>query len=207
MLSADSPRLSAWWSIWTQPRVTMQRIVERDARRGVVALAGLAGFHEALNRVSIRSAGDHLDLSVMLLAVAIAGPLVGIFSLYVGAAILSWTGKWIGGNAPVLNIRAAIAWSSVPFILALVLWVPQVLLFGREMFRTETPRMDASPNLVLAFAVIGIGVGIWHVVVFLKCLGQVQGFSAWRALTNAFLGGLVVIAALFAVIGGWSWLD
>ena len=28
---------------------------------------------------------------------------------------------------------------------------------------------------------------MWAFVVFLKCLGQVQGFSAWKALGNTLL--------------------
>lgn len=207
MLSTANPHRDAWWSIWTQPRRTVQRIVESDARKGVIALAGLAGFHEALNRASMRSTADQVDMPVVLLVVAIAGPLVGIVSLYVGGALLHGTGKWLGGKASIENVRAALAWSAVPFILALLLWVPQSLLFGAELFRTETPRMDASPTLALAFGFLGITIWIWYAVVFLKCLGQVQGFSAWKAMANAFLGGVIALVAIVGVVLVWSWLQ
>ena len=41
--------------------------------------------------------------------------------------------------------------------------------------------------------------GIWAFVAGLKCLGEVQGFSAWKALGNGLLAGLV-IAAPFIVL-------
>ena len=43
-------------------------------------------------------------------------------------------------------------------------------------------------------------VGRWSIVVFLKSLGQVQGFSAWKALGNVVLAMLAVIL-LIIVIG------
>ncbi|MGO8989197.1 MAG: YIP1 family protein [bacterium] len=128
-----------------------------------------------------------------------------ILPQYLAGALIRWTGKWIGGQAPSQNIRAAIAWSSVPTIWALILWIPQLVLFGQELFTTETPRIHASPSLgfiSLGFVAIQLIIAIWAIVVFLKCLGQVQGFSAWRALGNTTLGALVIVVpiAIIAII-------
>ncbi len=111
------------------------------------------------------------------------------------------------------QVRAAIAWSSVPLIWALPLWIPELALFGQDLFTKATPRLDANP--LLAVALIGFGlveliIGIWAIVVFLKCLGQVQGFSAWRALGNALLAFLIVFTVILIpilLIGGLvAWL-
>jgi hypothetical protein len=135
---------------------------------------------------------------------AIVGPIAGLIALYLVAAMTSWTGKWIRGKAPSRNIRAAIAWSGVPIIWALVLWIPQVILFGRDLFTTKVPGIHAKPFslfMFLGFGVIYITILIWASIVYLKCLGQIQGFSLWKALYNQILALLVSSPiAILAVI-------
>lgn len=201
-----------WLSIWSRPRATIQQIVDSDPTRFVLGLAALNGVSEALNRASGRSVGDDLDLSVILLMAVVFGPLGGILSLYIGGALVRWTGSWVGGQASSQSIRAAIAWGLVPALWVSLLWIPELLLVGVEMFTTETPRADANANLgfvILGLVTIEMVGSIYAVVTVLKCLGQVQGFSAWKALGNLFLAGLVIVLPLFViglairVIGGF----
>lgn len=200
----DAGTLNPWFSMWTKPRATIAQIVARDPTHLVLPLAAISGFSQALDRASMRSAGDTLDLSVIFLFAAIGGAVGGIITLYLGGLLLRWTGSWIGGTATSEHIRAAVAWSGVPLVWALVLWVPELALFGKDLFTTETPRIDASVGMLLlflGFAAIEVVVGAWAFVVALKSLGQVQGFSAWKALANGLLALLVVIVpiALLAI--------
>jgi hypothetical protein len=87
----------------------------------------------------------------------------------------------------------------------MALWVPELALFGDELFTSHTPRLYSNPLLglgLLGFGVLEIVVGVWAIVIFLKALGQVQGFSAWKALGNTLLASLVVLVplALFVVL-------
>jgi len=196
-----------WFSMWTQPRATIQQIVDTDPERLVLILSAVAGFSETLDRAVMKSLGDRFDWPVIIAIAAVAGPIGGILGLYVGGALIRWTGTWLDGQAPPRNIRAAMAWSSVPLVWALLLWPPELALFGQEVFTTETPLMDASPGLLytyLAFAAIETTVGVWAVVAFLKCLGQVQGFSAWKALGNLLLAALVIAVPLLVIALGLS---
>ncbi len=84
----------------------------------------------------------------------------------------------------------------------LALWIPQLLIYGRELFTSSTPRIDSSLPLtlgLLGFGLLEVGISVWYTVVLLKCLGEVQGFSAWRALGNLFLAGMVM-AVLIAIV-------
>ncbi len=204
MENINNQILNPWVSMWTKPRATIQQIVDTDPERLVLVLAAIAGFSQALARANI-SMGDTFEwptIFPIFLILAIAGPISGLIVLYVGSALIRWTGNWMGGNASSQNIRAAIAWSSVPIIWALILWIPALVLFGQELFTTETPIIDATPSLTfifVGFGAIEITVEIWAIVVFLKCLGQVQGFSAWKALGNVFLAGLVFIIPIVLV--------
>ena len=195
--------LNPWVSIWTKPRATIQQIVDTDPENSITLLVCMGGFAGVLARATGRGLGDTMELPAIFILAAVLGPFAGVISLYIGSALISWTGKWIGGIASSQNIRAAMAWSSVPIILSLVLWIPELILFGEELFTTETPIIDASLSLtitIMIFWMIELIIGIWAIVIYLKCLGQVQGFSAWKALANAFLSGLVALIPLVIIV-------
>ena len=197
--------LTPWTSIWTRPRETIREIVFSNPKRSVLLLAALAGFSSALDRASIKSMGDTLDLVTIFGIAAIAGPIGGIISLYIGAVLLRWMGMWIGGAASSMDIRAAMAWSSAPLIWALLLWIPGLFLFGRDLFTSATPKLDASEILTysyMGFGVVEVIVSIWSLIIFLKCLGEVQGFSAWKALGNTLLAGFAVIVLVVITLFG-----
>lgn len=162
-------------------------------------LAALGGISQALDRASMRNLGDEHDLGFILAASLIGGPIAGVISLYLFGMLLKWTGSWLGGTASSINIRAAVAWSYVPLIWALFLWVPQLALFGKDLFSSETPSIDQSPFLMLGFGLLAIIVGVWTIVVFVKALGQVQGFSALRALGNTMAAALVIVAPIILI--------
>ncbi len=203
MKAAVASVLNPWFSIWTQPRATIQQIIQTDSEKQVLLLAALAGIGTALDRASMKNLGDTMDLSSILMIAIIAGPLGGIVSLYFGSLLVRWTGRWIGATGTPETIRAAFAWANVPIIWALLLWLPELGLFGKELFTANTPEIDAS--LPLSFTYVGFmlletTIAIWTIVVFLKCLGQVQGFTAWRALANVLLAASLFIVPILILI-------
>jgi len=191
-----------WLSIWTRPRKTIQRIVETDPEKHVVALAALGGVVQSLSEASNRDLGDRVGVLTILAVALIAGSIAGVIGVYLSAVLLRWTGKWIGGNASTVNLRAAMAWGYVPIIAVGVLWIPLVLLLGREAFASQTPYMNQSSGLALAVLVAGVlfvVAAVWTMVVVLKAIGQVQGFSAWKALGNSVLTGLVIVVPIIVI--------
>lgn len=180
------------------------RIVDTNPQKFVIRLTCIEGFADALDyaRIQLRL-GDKYDWPIIFAGAAVIGPIAGLIGLYFFAAMISWTGKWIGGKAPSGNIRAAIAWSGVPMIWKLILWIPLLILFGQELFTTQIPGIYAKPFFWLMFLglrMILITIVIWAFVVFLKCLGQVQGFSIWKVLYNLILTILFSIPIFILVI-------
>jgi hypothetical protein len=187
--------LNPWVSIWTRPRATIQQIVDANPEHLVIMLAAISGLIRAANQFRAGGLGDPSEWLTKILIAAMVAPIIGIIMLFIGGGLIRWTGSWIGGNASSQNIRAAMAWSSVPMIWGLILWIPGLALFGQDFFATETPTVAANPLLAfirIGFSMIEITIGLWAVVVFLKCLGQVQGFSAWKALGNMLLAGFFI---------------
>lgn len=205
MPSTDNPPLNPWFSIWMKPRATIQQIVDTNPKRMILVLVVVAGFLEELNRASMRNMGDKLEGPIFFVIAAIAAPIGGLIALYIGSALLRWTGSWIGGQASSVHIRAAVAWSSIPIIWASTLWIPKLALFGQELFTSVTPRIDANPSLaffLLGFMAVETTIGIWAFVIFLKCLGQVQNFSAWKTLGNIIVSSLIIVIPIVVIFFG-----
>lgn len=199
--------LNPWLTMWVKPRNTIRWILENKPNEMVIILAMLGGFSQAMDRASSKSLGDGLPFPLLILAAAVIGAISGIISLYLAGAIFKWTGSWIGGKGSFNDVRTAYAWSNVPIIWALILWIPEIALFGQELFTSVTPQIDANPTLKIAlvvFALIESIIGIWAFVIFLKSLGEAHGFSAWKALGTVVLSILVLVVPLvvLAVILG-----
>ncbi len=187
-------KLGPWFSIWTKPRDTIRSVLNTTSEQTILLLAGLGGIFDAFSRAVNRSAGDSLSDPMLIFVILFLGFIGGIIMLYLGSFLVGWTGRWIGGKATFSQLRVVYAWASVPFIWLLPLVALQVLIFGSELFLSLTPRIDASMSLtfaLLATALIEVAVSIWAFILLLKMLGEVQGFSAWKALLNIVLGGLV----------------
>lgn len=191
--------LNPWLSIWLHPRKTIRYIVESDVKQYVILLAVLSGISESLARASEKSLGDKISITTILALSLIGGAVGGIITLYVSGALLKWTGKWLGGKGTGEEIRAAVAWGSVPEVVALFLTILEIFVFGKEMFTQNTPNIDSSMFLavvLLIFGMLELVLAIWCIFTYLKCLGEVQGFSAWKALGNTILAGLVILVPI-----------
>jgi hypothetical protein len=193
-----------WFSIWTEPRATMRKVLDTDPEYLVFMLGILLGVSDCIDRAYSKNSGDMFTIPAIFALCAIMGPIGGLTLLYGLSALLKWSGKLLGGHGSHSHIRAAFAWSSVPLIWGLLLWIPGLALFGEELFTKETPRIDSSDILAVAYACwsgLQVVLFFWGFIVFLKCLAEAQRFSAWRALLNVLLSVSPFII-LFILSGG-----
>ena len=194
--------LNPWFSIWTQPRATIQQIVDSDPGQSVLILAGISGFASTLDSVRDTGLGDGIPWFYIVLICALIGSLLGIVGLYVFSFLLHWTGKWLDGRASQPLIRAAGAWAQVPIIWGLLLWVPLIALFGQDLFRSGSFGLESnpfSPYLPPILATLLV-LEVWSFVLSLHCLAQVQGFSVWKALGNYVLVIAVVVIPVTVIV-------
>jgi Yip1-like protein len=178
-----------WATIWTRPRATIRRIVETDVRYRVTVLAVLSGALVWLERRwSNPSAASAFPMLVVISV--LVGAILGVVELYLNGILLKWAGSALGGVGSYAEVRAAIAWSRVPVIVALAIGILAILL------GTDGPMLGAESSgsgtglLLLHGALV-----LWGFVVMLKCIGEVHRFSAWRAL-----GSMVLVVAVIAII-------
>lgn len=197
------PGSNPWLSIWTRPRETIQQIIDSNPTKHVETLAVIGGISFGINRASNLSKGDDMPWTLALFIAIVLGAVGGIIELYLNAAVLRWTGSWIGGRATSEHLRAALAWSNVPyaFILAALLFI--VVLLGEEMFTSKTPRLDNSLVLLGAVSVASfaaIAIWIWHLIIMMKSIAQVHGYSAWMAVVNWLLLWTVFVVPIAIAI-------
>lgn len=202
--SAVPEELKPFRTIWTRPRDTIRWIVATNPELHVVLLICLAGIGKSLDRASMRNAGDHLPMATIIAAACVVGPLGGLLSLWVSSHLIRITGAWLGGVGNREHIKAALAWASVPAVFSILLWLPQLLLAGPDMFTSETPRLDAQPMLLIPLLVTSTAeavLSVWSFVLLCNTIAEVQGFrSAWRGLGNLFLAGLLIALPIFAIV-------
>jgi len=194
--------------IWREPSKTFNTILaDKDnpyVDNGAMVFVGLAGIGYGLDRASLRSLGDTVENLPTLLMLAI---FVGYIGAYIGLFFWSWvfsfTNEWIGGTGNFERIKTALSWASIPFAVAALFWIPQLILIGMENFTTETPRMDANYTQLMVYLGILILEAIfvcYCMVIWFKGLGRACNFSAWKALLTTIITGLVIFIPIIVII-------
>jgi hypothetical protein len=202
--------LSVWWppeppwrTIWLAPRKTMRRLLDKGPPTGSVALlAALAGVNSALMKAAQESRGDHAEFSAILLNAGVFAPIGGLVTMLVWAGLLGWTGRWLGGRAGPGELRTAVAWSQLPTIVAGVLWLPALAVFGERLFMSE-PLAGLGPAAI-AFAVFTsaamLTAAVWSFVLQVFMVAETQRFSARKALANMALVVLAIMIPVFTLV-------
>jgi hypothetical protein len=211
---------SPWFTMWTRPRETMRRIVYYDPKRDVLLLAVLQGFIAYLSGalygflLLVLISNDYVqapgtwesDLSALpstsftalaaaLGTCAVVGPIAGLIGLYLYGWLFRVTGRWLGGNAYPIEVRAALAWSAVPQIWGAILQVLKLVMVVYVLYANATNTYVSSSALLStlgAFLLLESVIGIWSLVLTLQSLGEVHSFSALRALGAVLLAGVIV---------------
>ena len=172
---------SPFRTLWLSPGPTIERIVATRPRHLVWPLAILAtigGLYDQM--ASFAGAAPFAGLRFWL-GLVVVGAILGIVLLYMSALILNGIGSLLGGSGSTLTVRAALAWSGVPTILAFVI----VFLIG-ALAGGGAPARSAIATLIFVF-------GLWSAIIFIKMLARVAHFSGWRALVTYLLNLVVVL--------------
>ncbi|MDJ1478267.1 Yip1 family protein [Bacillus sp. LS15-K4] len=196
--------LNPWFSIWTKPRDTMKEIFISKPKN-VFLLILLGSFVQTLDRASSKNMADSINSPFSIISIVIFGTFVAFLIYYfLLPALFNWVAKKLGGQGTFEKTRYSVAYSYIPYVYSLILvWMPSFFLFGIENFTSETPEMDSSITLTilfLIFAIIDIVIGIWTIIISLKCLGEAHQFSAWKALLTIIVSFMIIILPLVIIV-------
>lgn len=193
-----------WFSVWLSPRLTIRRLLDGPPRHREHIFATLFAVVDVLGVAVWRNWGDKYELSTIFLIAFGFAPIRMVFYLYVYPPLISVTGRLLGGRGRVADIRIATAWSFLPMLWLALLWIPELALFGGELFKSEftvdTGWMTAALYAFMLLEIVGL---VWFIIVFVSALAEAQRFAWWRAVVNiAFAAALFVLPIYFGV----TWL-
>lgn len=187
-------------AIWVRPRRTIRAIIDVNPLQHVWGLAAISGVYQTLDRLIGQSIGVSLTLPITLLLTLLIGAFGGIISLIISSVLFSWSGRKLGGVGKSTDVRAALAWASVPDGVLLLISLLLIMLYGQNVFSASTAWVQGSAIIVLGVAtLVSIILLIWRVVLSVHCLAEVHQFSAIKSIL-AFILGTLIIAIPIAII-------
>ncbi len=196
---------SPWVAIWFKPKETIRSIVDENPKRAFVLLSAIYGLPLAFNLIQNFAFSSTLPLWAILVGSLVICPFLGMLGISISTWLLHTTGKWIGGRGSFLNIRAAVAWSNVPTIVTIAMWVLLLGMFGsRALDRdfSQTQFVGIQAGLLFLVMLVELVISVWGFVILLTALAEVQGFSLWRAIFNVIIPFVSIVALVWLI--GWA---
>jgi signal peptidase I len=167
----------------------IEHVISAKSSPSVLLVAGLGGASSL-----VLAAFDYGELTALVdwytLAIVIPlGFIVGVAGLFFNAFVVKLCGILLRGHASQAHIRAALAWSTVPIVFGLAIYLTAVI--GLKLVGAVDSSQPAFNAVAVGLRVVAGVVGLWTLVLTIVTVKRVQGFGAWRAITNIALSGLL----------------
>lgn len=189
--------------IWTKPRQVFTFIGNTGYDKYFIVLLVLAGISNAFDRSISQSTGNGLSLWAVIALCVFMGGLLGWILYYLYGWVLSVSGRWLNGKARSSELVKILAYGSLPSIMAMVLVIPQVMLYGNEIFKSSpTIYLESTLENVIYYSIFGLEtiLGLWSIVLVVVGISVIQEFSIGMAILNLILAILLIILP-FVFIG------
>jgi hypothetical protein len=197
--------INPWLKIWVSPRETIRAIVKFNPKHLFYLLAAIYGFTMLLQLAQDFSLGLQMSLAWILGGALVLSWGLGAFVFNIFAALLCWTGRWVGGQGSFVNIKAAVAWAYVPSLVNAIVWLAMLGVFGPHVFIStfaDTVFIGYQLPVVFFGFLAQIIASVWGFFIGLQTLAEVQGFSVWKALLNILIPFFMLLATFWFV----SWI-
>ena len=208
-----TPPIHPLKDVWLKPRRVFRELGSLPVGITDYVLAAAQGVATYMAVYRTQFAGTHATAAEVLQRSLSLGPIVGVLSLYLFAAIYGRLGTRAGGTSKRNQVFHVLAYGGIPVAASLVLWAFTALLIG-EAAIIDVPGI-AAPGAAIAGADTDGFVGfvqhlefavyllllLWSVVLQVMGLSEIQGLTTRRAFGVWVLGQLLaLLAALFVSI-------
>lgn len=196
--------LNPWMSIWSHPRATIRAIVNENPRYGFWILATLYALYLSFSTANFYSWGLERSFSSIFFPLVVFSPLTGFVWLTFQTFLLKVAGRLLNGTAPYQHIRAAVAWSRIPYVFALGMWLVLMISHKESAFVQQT----AGPSTVFIM-LISLIIHVWAILLLIQLVREVQGFSLSRTIANVVLSWVFsfVIFSIIAIIARYAYIS
>ena len=86
----------------------------------------------------------------------------------------------IGGHASTLELRAVIAWGSLPNVMAVAICLLSLFALRLRAGASE----PIAPALSVTLEAVTSVSGLWSMIATMLMLGRIQHFGFWRTVIN-----------------------
>ncbi|HSW72209.1 MAG TPA: Yip1 family protein [Chlamydiales bacterium] len=191
-------------TIWTKPRATMEQ-VRPNPNRGLLLFCIINGLLLNINFAQTYALQGGMKWGWLLLLSIILSPITGYINLTVANFFVFITGKWLKGDASFRESRAALAWSSFPLIINVLIWFLLFSVVGEKLFTPPNQMLFTRPETFLLFGVslVQVVFSVWSLIVYFNALAAMQGFSVLRAIGNVVIATilfLIIILILWVIV-------
>lgn len=187
----------------SSPREVFSFLNSYKYDKNVNLLLILAGITSTFNRASTKNMGDNLPLWGVIITCIIVGIIFGWITYYIYAALINWTGKWLKGQGTTNAILRVLSYAVIPSITSMVLLIPQMVIYGNDMFRSDGDISSggiASNILFYTSLLLEFGLSIWSVILCVIAISEVQKLSIAKAVLNLALPAIVIMTPIFLLI-------
>lgn len=185
-----------------KPRFGFQRIIDDKIDKYKFWLIASLGISAMFGNSMSKGLGDKFGFVGLLLYIILCGPIFAIIWAYLLSGLISWTGRWLKGQAKINDILNIISYAAIPLILTLIVHLIYFSLFGSSIF---TSSFDIKDFGVISFIVYKIGffinlfLLIYYCILFVIGISVLQRFSILKSILNIFLGIFVIIFPLVII--------
>jgi hypothetical protein len=189
--------------IWTSPREVFKFIDTYEYEKYVTVLLILAGISRTFDRASMKNMGDNFSIWGIIAFCIIIGAIFGWITYYIYSALISWTGKWLNGKGNTDSILRVLAYALLPSIISLVLLIPQIVIYGNEIFKSEGDIFSGgivSNIFVYGSMFLEFTLGIWSLILCVIGISEVQKLSIGKSILNLFLPAIVIMTPILIIV-------
>lgn len=188
--------------IWTSPRAVFSYLEDNKYNKYVPVLLMLIGIIRAIDKAVEKDLGDKLPLVAVLAVCVFAGGILGWVTVYLYGALVAWTGKLLKGVADARSVVRVLAYGMVPAVCTLFVIVPQIAIFGNDMFKDNGSEFVDGFFANLLFyggAAIEVVLGVWSTIIIVIGISEVQKLTISKAILNVLLAALAIIIPFMTI--------
>lgn len=190
--------------IWTRPRAVLKFINEFKYDKFSYPLLGVIGITNTMDGAVEGGMGHMFGLISILSICIIIGGLMGWISYYIFAALISWSGKALDGEANTQSIFRILIYASIPAVLVLILYIIQIFCWGLDVFKVNHDyTVGIIPQEIMFWLILAIELilSLFTLVFTVIGISEVQQFGIGKAILNLLLPiALVMIPVLLIYV-------
>ena len=190
-------------SIWSQPKNTVQYMLDNKQISYLIFLAALSSFASGFLAFADKGFLVEFSLPVILLLITLLSIVIGVAGLGLSAVIYTWIARLLGGTGTIRNTSYAVAAGAIPTIWTMPLGIIAVILYGKNLFMQPDifSITNMSTGFYLLYNLILLGISIYGIVILSKGIGLVHNFSALRGFGTImiFIGIMTLISIVIII--------